>query len=110
MTSGDLDSSKQLKPIRPEVLSPENDWPKNMATVTYIKEIYSEHRSFLFQLLHGFLPTQNRLARFELTPITILSLDAQEPVQQACKYLAGFKMSYQIWNKKMQSSSILVRV
>ena len=56
-------STKQLIPVRSEILSPDMDWPRIWKRLS-LKGLFSEHRSFLFRLIHGMLPIQTRLRRF----------------------------------------------
>ena len=50
----------QLLPTRVETLSPENDWPE-IWRLARISGLSSQLTSFLFKLLHGLLPTQDRV-------------------------------------------------
>ena len=51
-----------LLPIRVETLFPENDWPE-IWRLARINGLGSQLTSFLFKLLHGLLPTQDRVHR-----------------------------------------------
>ena len=51
-----------LLPTRAETLSPENDWPK-IWRLARMNGLASQLTSFLFKLLHGLLPTQDRVHR-----------------------------------------------
>ena len=54
-----------LLPIRPEVLHPTTDWPQ-VWLISRTKGLGSELVSFQLKMLHGLLPTQERIARVGL--------------------------------------------
>ena len=56
------DSPPCLLPVRVESMYPSNDW-SNTWRRSRIKGLDSELTAFLFKLLHGLLPTQDRIAR-----------------------------------------------
>ena len=52
---------KQLIPVKAETLASDNDWGRSWQILRN-KGLTSDHRSFLFRMLHGLLPTQVRLS------------------------------------------------
>ena len=59
------DSPPALIPVRCETLIANSDWKKTWQLVR-VKGLGSELASFLFKLVHGLLPTQDRVARLGL--------------------------------------------
>ena len=66
MTPAIEDTPRQLIPVRAERLAPSNDWVRSWQTLQN-KGLTSDHRSFLFRMLHGLLPTQARLSHLRLS-------------------------------------------
>ena len=60
------DSTPELLPVKAETISPNCDWTKIWQLVR-CKGLGSELTSFLFKLIHGLLPTQDRVAILGLT-------------------------------------------
>jgi hypothetical protein len=58
-------SPAKIISLRVENLSPETDWPLTWS-LARTQGLDSELTSFLFKLLHGLLPTQDRVTRFGL--------------------------------------------
>ena len=56
------DAPASLIPVRPENLNPNCEWPQIWSNVRS-KGLGSELSSFLLKLVHGLLPTQDRIAR-----------------------------------------------
>ena len=62
MSQSTKNSPANLLPIRVETLSPEYDWPE-IWRIARIKGLVSHFTSFLFKLLHGLIPIQDRVHR-----------------------------------------------
>ena len=56
------DTPASLIPVRPETLNPNCEWPQIWSNARS-KGLGSELSSFLLKLVHGLLPTQDRIAR-----------------------------------------------
>ena len=63
-------SPATLIPVRSETLHPHSDWPQIWSNV-HSKGLGSELTSFLFKLVHGLLPTQDRVSRIGLGNVDI---------------------------------------
>ena len=59
------DTPASLIPVRSETLHPNCDWPQIWSNIRS-KGLGSELSSFLLKLVHGLLPTQDRVARIGL--------------------------------------------
>jgi hypothetical protein len=66
MNPANDDAPSSLIPIRSESLHPTSDWPQIWLYVR-TRGLGSELSSFLFKLLHGFLPTQDRVSRIGMS-------------------------------------------
>ena len=62
-----------LIPIRAETLHPTCNWPQTWLNIR-TRGLGSELSSFLFKLLHGLLPTQDRVARIGMADDEVLGL------------------------------------
>ena len=62
MSQSTKNSPANLLPIRVETLTPEYDWPE-IWRIARIKGLVSHFTSFLFKLLHGLNPIQDRVHR-----------------------------------------------
>ena len=65
MSPATEDDPASLIPIRAETLNPSSNWPQVWNCVR-VKGLGSDLSSFLFKLVHGLLPTQDRVTRLGL--------------------------------------------
>ena len=81
-----------LLPISVETLSPENEWPA-IWRLARINGLGSQLTSFLFKLLHGLLPTQDRVHRLGVDAGDQPGLcqhcheEAEDPLPSTCSLL-----------------------